>query len=262
MTAASMFPRFAPVALALGLFGGALATAAPASAGESADVEKALAAVKAAHDKYQDPEVAVAAGFMPTDNCVTHETLGTMGFHYVHPKLIAAPVAQASPAILVYQPDGDGGRKLVAVEWFQPDADQDLTTSEDKPSLFGRGFDGPMEGHEPGMPRHYDQHAWLWQDNPKGALEPYNPAGSCAGAETIVTVPATAPAHAGMDMGEDGAGEAGTDGGQVTHKPAGGADAGGGAVDSDQMALVGLGVAVAAAGLGLGAAGRAARRRG
>jgi hypothetical protein len=269
MTAASVFTRLAPAALVVGLLGGSIGgligAAASASAGESAEVEKALAAVKAAHDKYQDPKVAVAAGFLPTDSCVTHESMGTMGFHYVHPKLIAAPVVQNSPAILVYQPDGDGGRKLVAVEWFQPDADQDLTTSDDKPSLFSRAFDGPMEGHEPGMPRHYDQHAWLWQDNPKGALEPYNPAGSCKGAETIVTVPAAAPAHAGMDMDDpdtDGTDEdAETDGGQVTHKPAGGADAGGGAVDSDQMVLVGLGVAVAAAGLGLGAAGRSTRRR-
>lgn len=266
MTAASLFTRLAPTALALGLIGGVIGGATPASAGESADAEKALAAVKAAHDKYQDPDVAVAAGFKPTDNCVTHETLGTMGFHYVHPKLLAAPVAAETPPILVYQPDGDGGRKLVAVEWFQPDADQDLTTSDDRPSLFGRAFDGPMEGHEPGMPRHYDQHAWLWQDNPKGALEAYNPAGSCEGAETIVTVPAAAPAHAGMDddtAGHDTAGHrTAGGGGQVTHKPTGGADAGGGAVDSDQMALIGLGVAVAAAGLGLGAAGRATRRRG
>lgn len=260
MTAASVSTRLAPAALVVGLvggmIGGMIGGAAPASAGESADVEQALAAVKAAHDKYQDPEVAVAAGFMPTDSCVTHETLGTMGFHYVNPKLIAAPVVQNSPAILVYQPDGDGGRKLVAVEWFQPDADQDLTTSDDKPSLFGRAFDGPMEGHEPGMPRHYDQHAWLWQDNPKGTLQAYNPAGSCTGAETIVTVPAAAPAHGDMDDTP-----AGTAGGQVIHKPAGGADAGGGAVSSDRMALVALGVAVAAAGLGLGAAGRATRRR-
>lgn len=258
MTAGSVLSRLAPAALVLGLLG----VAAPASAGESDDVDKALAAIKAAHDKYMDPAAAVADGYMPTDSCVTHETLGTMGFHYVHPKLIGAPVNEAKPAILVYQPDGEDDRKLVAVEWFQPDADQDLTTSEDKPSLFGRGFDGPMEGHEPGMPRHYDLHAWLWQDNPKGALIPYNPAGSCKGAKTIVTVPAAAPAHAGMDMDSDSdTGTAETDGGQVTHTPSGGADAGGGVADSNEMLLVGLGVALAAAGLGLGAAGRAARRR-
>lgn len=261
MTAAFALRRLTPAAVVLGL----VAVAAPASAGESADVEKALAAVKAAHDKYQDPDVAVAAGFVPTDNCVTHETMGTMGFHYVHPELIAGPVDQAEPAILVYSPDGDGGRKLVAVEWFQPDADQDLSTTEDKPTLFDRGFDGPMEGHEPGMPRHYDQHAWLWLDNPKGTLEPYNPAASCKGAETIVTVPAAAPAHAGMAMDDEADTSSDTSSdtgaGQVTRTPSGGADAGGGAVESNDLALVGLGVALAAAGIGLGAAGRATRRR-
>lgn len=256
MTAASVLRRLAPAALVIGLVG----VAAPAQAGESADAEKALAAVKASHDKYMDPKVAIADGFVATDSCVTHEEMGTMGFHYVNPKLIGAPIDQAKPAILVYSPDGDS-RKLVAVEWFQPDADQDLTTSPDKPTLFGRAFDGPMEGHEPGMPRHYDQHAWLWLDNPKGTLEPYNPAASCKGAETIVTVPAAAmPAHEGMDGAGD-SDDSDDSAAQVSEKPVGGADAGGGLVDSNSVLLVGLGVAVAAAGgLTIGAAGRARRR--
>ncbi len=253
MTAASVLRHLAPAAVVIGLLG----VAAPAQAGESADVEKALAAIKAAHDKYQDPDVAVAAGFMPTDSCVTSDA-GTMGFHYVNPKLMGA-IAEATPAILVYQPDGDGGRKLVAVEWFQPDADQDLSTDEDKPSLLGRAFDGPMEGHEPGMPRHYDMHAWLWQTNPAGTLEPWNKAGSCVGAETITKVPL--PPMAGHDMGAMDDDEAMADGGQVTHTPTGGADAGGGVGGTDQALLIGLGVAVAAAGgLTIGAAGRARRR--
>ncbi|WP_293768509.1 hypothetical protein [Sporichthya sp.] len=118
-----------------------------------------------------------------------------------------------------------------------------------------------MEGHEPGMPRHYDEHAWLWQDNPKGTLEPYNPNGSCKGAETIVTVPAAAPAHAGMDMDDDSEDAATTNGAQVSKTPVGGADAGGGVADNGQVLLIGLGVAVAAAGgLTIGAAGRARRR--
>lgn len=253
MTAASTLRRVAPTALVVGL----VAVAAPAQASESPAVEKALAAVKAANDKYQDPQVAVAAGFMPTDDCVMAPE-GVMGFHYVNPKLIGAPISELKPPILVYQPDGSGGRKLVAVEYFQPDADQDLTTSGDKPTLFGRAFDGPMEGHTPGMPRHYDEHAWLWQDNPDGTLEPYNPAGSCAGAENIVKVPSSA--HGGMAM--DTETDAEHDAGQVSRTPSGGAHLGGGAGDStNQVWLIGLGVAVAAGGLGISSAARTVRRR-
>ena len=40
-------------------------------------------------------------------------------------------------------------------------------------------FDGPMLGHEPGMPIHYDLHVWIWQHNPVGMLDQFNPSGSC-----------------------------------------------------------------------------------
>ena len=38
-------------------------------------------------------------------------------------------------------------------------------------------FDGPMLGHEPGMPIHYDLHAWLWKQNPSGMFARWNPDG-------------------------------------------------------------------------------------
>ena len=60
-----------------------------------------------------------------------------------------------------------------------PDADQDLTTDADRPSLFGRGFDGPMPGHDPTMPVHYDLHAWIYTPNPDGMFTPFNPLVSC-----------------------------------------------------------------------------------
>ena len=83
------------------------------------------------------------------------------------------------PGILVYVPDHDGGLTLGAAEWFHADADQDLTTDGDRPSLFGIPFDGPMPGHEPGMAIHYDLHAWLFSPNPAGLVQPWNPAVHC-----------------------------------------------------------------------------------
>ena len=53
-----------------------------------------------------------------------------------------------------------------------------------RPSLFGKPFDGPMEGHEPLIPKqyvHYDLHAWLFKDNPLGMFVPTNPTVSCEG---------------------------------------------------------------------------------
>jgi hypothetical protein len=36
-----------------------------------------------------------------------------------------------------------------------------------------------MPGHEPGMPVHYDLHAWVYLDNPLGELAVWNPNVTC-----------------------------------------------------------------------------------
>ena len=68
---------------------------------------------------------------------------------------------------------------MVGVEYWKADADQNLATAGDRPSLFGVTFDGPMPGHNPTMPIHYDLHVWLFADNPSGMFAPFNPTLSC-----------------------------------------------------------------------------------
>ncbi len=102
-----------------------------------------------------------------------------MGVHFVNGALLASGTIDAKrPPILVYEPVA-GGFELVAAEWFKPDADQDLSTDGDRPTLFGRAFDGAMLGHAPGMPKHYDLHVWLWKRNPSGMFAPWNPDVTC-----------------------------------------------------------------------------------
>lgn len=153
-----------------------VAAAAPAS--DNASVERQLAEVRQATAKYQDVATAIADGYVRLSDCVAAPGLGAMGFHYGKPSLLGAPVDPLHPALLLYAPSGNGLR-LVAVEYFKVDADQDLTTDNDRPSLFGQPFDGPMEGHEPGMPRHYDLHVWIWQANPAGIFAQFSPNVSC-----------------------------------------------------------------------------------
>jgi hypothetical protein len=270
MFAGSTLRRLAvPGALVLG----GLVFAGPAQALVRTDTDADVATLRAAASKYQDVKAAVADGFTPTDDC-TSSPQGVMGYHYVHPKRLGTPSEVAKPPILVYQPDGAGGRKLVAVEYFKPDADQNLSTTEDRPTLFGKPFDGPMEGHSPGMPRHYDLHAWLWQDNPNGMFASWNPAGSCKGAtkadpamdagKDATAMPSGMPMDAGMKMDDkkmDAAMKMGADQ-QVSKTPSGGANTGGGSTAAtDESWLVGLGLAATAAGVVLFGAGARARRQ-
>jgi hypothetical protein len=137
-----------------------------------------LKEVRKATERYRDASVAVKAGYAPAKECVAGPE-GGMGYHYANERLIRDPrIDPLRPEILVYAPRGKGLR-LVAVEWFRADADGRLDTDDDRPYLFHRGFDGPMEGHEPGMPVHYDLHAWIFKGNPDGVFAPYNPRVSC-----------------------------------------------------------------------------------
>lgn len=150
-------------------------------------IAQQLAKTKAALDQYQSVDAAKAAGYQPASPCemtpsVTEQSSfgGVMGVHFVNPALMApGPIDPTKPPILVYEPESDGSFTLVAAEYFKPDADQNVATDNDRPSLFGRAFDGPMQGHAPGMPIHYDLHVWLWKHNPTGLFSPFNPAAHC-----------------------------------------------------------------------------------
>jgi hypothetical protein len=170
-------------AVCLFLRGGLQAQAAASQSELSSELGKA----KAALEKYQDPVLAVHDGYFSTLGCVEYPKAGApgevpypaggMGVHFFNSSLIGQPLDPTRPQVLVYEPSGDK-LKLVAAEWFVPLA----TGVKERPELFGRPFDGPMEGHYPLMPHamsHYDLHVWLWKPNPAGMFSPTNPALKC-----------------------------------------------------------------------------------
>ncbi|HEX6869879.1 MAG TPA: hypothetical protein VF163_02170 [Micromonosporaceae bacterium] len=138
-----------------------------------------LAQARAASAKYHDVNVAIADGYVPSAECAALPGVGGMGYHYINYGRIMDGVFDVTkPEILLYAPAQDGLR-LAGVEFFAVDQDQNLGTDTDRPSLFGVPFDGPMPGHEPGMPIHYDLHVWVWQHNPAGIFAVWNPALRC-----------------------------------------------------------------------------------
>jgi hypothetical protein len=168
----------------------ALVVASSALAGTStkqATLTPQLARTKAALARFRSVAAAKEAGYVATGPCEMSPTSkgqssfgGVMGVHFVNDALLKSGKLDAKrPPILVYTPTAGGGFQLVAAEYFRPDRDQSTKTDGDRPTLFGRAFDGPMLGHFPGMPVHYDLHVWLWKHNPSGLFAPFNPEAHC-----------------------------------------------------------------------------------
>jgi len=138
-----------------------------------ADVLQQLAAVRQATAKYHDVNQALADGYIPASDCEKLPGVGTMGIHFLNPRLASdLTVDPLAPELLLYVPSG-GRLRLVGVEYFVANVGQP------HPSLFGRAFDGPMAGHSPGMPEHYDLHVWIWQAKPDGIFAQWNPTVRC-----------------------------------------------------------------------------------
>lgn len=166
---------FRLTAAALGAVAVLAMTALPGLAGQSAPSGPELARIRAATARYHDVEVALADGYVPVSPCEQIE-IGTMGVHYLHPGLASdAEIDPARPELLLYVPTADGGTQLAGVEYFVAAEATGGTT----PELYGVPFDGPMAGHSPGMPVHYDLHVWTWRHNPDGMTAQWNPALSC-----------------------------------------------------------------------------------
>lgn len=123
-----------------------------------------------------------------------------MGVHAPNQALLSTPpVHPQHPEVLLYLPLKNGGFRLIGIEyvqavllrntetnavapWFSTDPwPATYVVVNPAPSLFGQTFQGPMPGHVPGMPWHYDLHVWAWAPNPNGTFAQWNPAISCEG---------------------------------------------------------------------------------
>lgn len=167
----------------IGAFALLMVLAASAVAKQS-PLDRQMKQAKAATARFNSVGQALKAGYVrPTGPmaqiCVQlPDGSAAMGIHFENPTLMADPALDIrKPEILVYIPKANGALKLVALEYFV--AASQVTSA---PSLYGHTFQGPMAGHHPGMPSHYDLHAWLWQANPAGTFAQFNPTVHCPAA--------------------------------------------------------------------------------
>lgn len=165
-----------------------------------------LDALRAAVEKYKDVNVALAEGFIPdpSGHCVDAGAeglpaeLGGMGIHYLNPALLKIAATEprvngmsthtdfTSPAILLYEPQADGSLVLVGIENLVFEEAWKAAGNAAGPSINGRMWDHmadnpDTDGDEAhGFEPHFDQHVWLFRENPNGNLEPFNPNVTCA----------------------------------------------------------------------------------
>ena len=175
------------------------ATPEQSTQGSAADAA-ALASVRQATAAFHDFGQAVAAGYAsPVGGHCDEIAIGAMGVHTQNPALMQnQALIPEQPEVLLYLPTGAGGYRLVGVEyvqvlllrntatgqvapWFSTDPwPAEYVVVNSTPSLFGQSFQGPMAGHVPGMPWHYDLHVWAWSPNPSGMFAQWNPSISCS----------------------------------------------------------------------------------
>jgi hypothetical protein len=166
------------IATVLGLVGVVAIASAVALAGDG-PLPAELQDVRAAVARYHSVDQASRDGYVQASPCES-SAAGTMGQHWANFALMADGVIDPlRPEVLLYLPDANGNRKLVAVEYWKRDADGSLLTDNDRPFFFGQPFDGPMPGHNPAMPVHYDLHVWVAERNPNGVYAQWNPALGC-----------------------------------------------------------------------------------
>ncbi len=165
---------------------------APAVAGDG-PLPPEVQEVRAAVARYHSFGQAERDGYSVEGEPCVASPAGTMGIHAVNPPLLADPAIDArQPELLLYVPKSNGKLELVGVEywtialantaagprWFGA-APPPLGFFTPTPSVLGQTFDGPMEGHTPTMPWHYDLHVWVAEANPSGVFAMFNPAISC-----------------------------------------------------------------------------------
>ena len=152
---------------------------APALSGDG-PLPPELQEVRAAVARYHSFAQAERDGYTVANEPCIASPAGTMGIHALNPTLMADDeIDPLRPEILLYVRKPNGKLELVGVEYWKRDADQSLATNDDLPSLFGRAFQGPMPGHGPAMPVHYDLHVWVAETNPSGVFAVFSPALSC-----------------------------------------------------------------------------------
>jgi hypothetical protein len=172
--------RFGGLAIAF-----VVATATPALIGSDAHanqgkpaahpsrVNKELAQLRRATAAFHNLAKAKAAGWDTDLTGCMDSPAGGMGHHYANIALLmdGGALDINAPEALVFHPQEDGSKRLVAVEYIV--LEEHLSRDATPPVLFGQSF--VFNEHA----ELWALHAWVWHTNPEGMFAPWNPRLSC-----------------------------------------------------------------------------------
>lgn len=136
-----------------------------------------LTTVHSVTARYQSIQQAIKAGYVEFYICTEQPGQGAMGQHFVKPALVGDPtIDPLQPEALVYEPQPNGGYKLVALEWVRIGPEVN-----DPPTVLGQTMSHVPSGnrYEIEPDGFYQRHYWLYRDNPSGTFADWNPRVSC-----------------------------------------------------------------------------------
>lgn len=144
----------------------------PAKAPPAAEMNRVIAKLRRATDRYHNLNVAMADGFVHLHDCEVRPGEGPVGIVYVHPgRLSDAVIDPALPEGLIYEPGENGRLRLVGAELVIPFA---LWPLPEPPRFLGATFQPEEEFGVHGL------HVWIWRHNPNGLFAESNPNVRCA----------------------------------------------------------------------------------
>jgi hypothetical protein len=138
-----------------------------------------LAIVRKATERFQDVSVAEAAGYTLQFGCVSGDTDGAMGLHFVNSYLLSSGIIDATrPPIVIYEPLPNGRLRLIGADYLVL-ANSWNSTHSSPPQLMGQLFHFFDAPNRFGLPAFYTLHVWAWKENPSGAFVNWHPNVSC-----------------------------------------------------------------------------------
>jgi hypothetical protein len=156
--------------------------AATATAGTAGQVS----AARTATQSFTHPGAAKKAGYglLKDANgiaCISMKGMGGMGVHYANGSLVDSKIQLRHPEALVYRFTTNGHLRLAALEYLVLRKAWRTSHPTGRPELFGHTFNFTPAGNRFGLPAYFSLHAWVWDKNPAGEFQMFNPKVHCPG---------------------------------------------------------------------------------